>query len=93
MLERAIQRRHVAAGSRDAHTVNNLSERDLAEHLRYSRREGAARRRLRWLPGLLTLRRYELAWLRHDIAAGLVLTTMLVPVGIAYAVASVVPGI
>ncbi len=33
------------------------------------------------------------AWLRHDIVAGLVLTTMLVPVGIAYAVASGVPGI
>jgi len=31
--------------------------------------------------------------LRHDIVAGLVLTTMLVPVGIAYAVASGVPGI
>jgi high affinity sulfate transporter 1 len=47
----------------------------------------------RWLPGLQTLRAYELAWLRHDIVAGLVLTTMLVPVGIAYAVASGVPGI
>jgi high affinity sulfate transporter 1 len=31
--------------------------------------------------------------LRHDVVAGLVLTTMLVPVGIAYAVASGVPGI
>jgi len=48
---------------------------------------------MRWLPGLHTLRRYETAWLRHDIVAGLVLTTMLVPVGIAYAVASGVPGI
>ena len=48
---------------------------------------------MRWLPGLQTLRQYELAWLRHDIVAGLVLTTMLVPVGIAYAVASGVPGI
>src|SRR4029450_9655229 len=47
----------------------------------------------RWLPGLQTLRRYEAAWLRPDIVAGLVLTTMLVPVGIAYAVASGVPGI
>src|SRR5499433_3383583 len=46
-----------------------------------------------WLPGLLTLRRYETTWLPHDIIAGLVLTTMLVPVGIAYAVASGVPGI
>ncbi len=47
----------------------------------------------RWLPGLRTLREYPLAWLRHDIVAGLVLTTMLVPVGIAYAVASGLPGI
>jgi high affinity sulfate transporter 1 len=47
----------------------------------------------RWVPGLRTLRAYELGWLRHDIVAGLVLTTMLVPVGIAYAVASGVPGI
>src|SRR3954447_7286874 len=47
----------------------------------------------RWLPGLATLRRYEAAWLRHDLVAGLVLATMLVPVGIAYAVASGVPGI
>jgi high affinity sulfate transporter 1 len=48
---------------------------------------------MRWLPGLQTLRSYDAAWLRHDIVAGLVLTTMLVPVGIAYAVASGVPGI
>ena len=47
----------------------------------------------RWLPGLQMLRRYEAAWLPHDLMAGLVLTTMLVPVGIAYAVASGVPGI
>jgi high affinity sulfate transporter 1 len=48
---------------------------------------------IRWLPGLQTLRRYESAWLRHDIVAGLVLTTILVPVGIAYAAASGLPGI
>jgi MFS superfamily sulfate permease-like transporter len=48
---------------------------------------------MRWLPGLFTLRHYDPAWLRADIAAGLVLTTMLVPVGIAYATASGVPGI
>jgi high affinity sulfate transporter 1 len=47
----------------------------------------------RWLPGLDTLLRYEPAWLAKDVGAGLVLTTMLVPVGIAYAVASGVPGI
>ncbi len=48
---------------------------------------------VRWLPALNTLRRYESAWLRHDVVAGLVMTTMLVPVGIAYAQASGVPGI
>jgi high affinity sulfate transporter 1 len=48
---------------------------------------------MRWLPGLQMLRRYEAAWLPYDLMAGLVLTTMLVPVGIAYAVASGVPGI
>jgi len=48
---------------------------------------------IRWLPGLDMLRRYELPWLRHDLVAGLVMTTMLVPVGIAYAEASGVPGI
>jgi high affinity sulfate transporter 1 len=48
---------------------------------------------MRWLPGLLTLRQYQTTWLSHDILAGIVLVTMLVPVGIAYAVASGVPGI
>ena len=47
----------------------------------------------RWLPGFKTLTQYQSAWLPHDLMAGLVLTTMLVPVGIAYAVASGVPGI
>ncbi|MFV3335514.1 SulP family inorganic anion transporter [Pseudomonas sp. NY15437] len=47
----------------------------------------------RWLPGLVTLRQYQASWLPKDLAAGLVLTTMLVPVGIAYAEASGVPGI
>ena len=48
---------------------------------------------IRWLPGLLTLRRYHVSWLAHDVVAGIVLATMLVPVGIAYAVASGLPGI
>lgn len=47
----------------------------------------------RWLPGIQTARHYELAWLRHDLVAGLVLTAVLVPVGIAYAVAAGVPAI
>src|SRR6188472_114709 len=48
---------------------------------------------MQWVPGLRTLRRYDASWLRHDIVAGLVMTTMLVPVGIAYAEASGLPGI
>ena len=45
------------------------------------------------MPGLLTFRQYKVTWLVHDVVAGVVLTTMLVPVGIAYAVASGLPGI
>jgi len=48
---------------------------------------------IRWLPGLQTLRSYKAAWLKNDIVAGVVLAAMLVPVGIAYAEASGVPGI
>ncbi|RKT27168.1 sulfate permease family protein [Paraburkholderia sp. RAU2J] len=48
---------------------------------------------LRWLPGLVMLKGYQLSWLPKDVAAGLVLTTMPVPVGIAYAQASGVPGV
>ena len=47
----------------------------------------------RWLPGLRLLREYQSAWFVRDLMAGLVLTAMLVPVGIAYALASGVPGI
>ncbi|MEQ1805685.1 MAG: SulP family inorganic anion transporter [Burkholderiaceae bacterium] len=48
---------------------------------------------LRWVPGIQTVRHYEIGWLRHDLVAGLALTAVLVPVGIAYAVASGLPGI
>jgi high affinity sulfate transporter 1 len=48
---------------------------------------------LRWLPGLRVLSRYKAAWFLHDVVAGLVLATMLIPVGIAYAIASGLPGI
>ena len=41
---------------------------------------------IRWLPGLVALRQYQITWLPHDIVAGFVLATMLLPVGIAYAV-------
>ena len=48
---------------------------------------------LDWLPGVKILQSYQLSWLRNDVVAGIVLSTMLVPVGIAYAVASGVPAI
>jgi high affinity sulfate transporter 1 len=47
----------------------------------------------RWVPGINTFRRYDPSWLRRDVLAGLVMTAMLVPVGIAYAQASGLPGI
>ena len=47
----------------------------------------------RWLPGVQLLSEYKRAWLAGDLVAGLVLAAMLVPVGIAYALASGVPGI
>jgi len=42
---------------------------------------------------LHTLCHYDTAWLRNDVLAGLALTAVLVPVGIAYAVASGLPAI
>ena len=44
-----------------------------------------------WLPGLQTARHYDRRWLRDDIVAGLVLTTVLIPAGIGYAEVSGLP--
>src|SRR5690242_4239916 len=68
---------------------------NLIEQGRLPRRQSGSSQTglMRWMPGLNLLLHYKPAWLRDDIVAGLVLTTMLVPVGIAYAVASGVPGI
>jgi high affinity sulfate transporter 1 len=49
--------------------------------------------RLTWLPGLRTLLGYKTAWLPRDVAAGLVLTALLVPAGMGYAEASGLPPI
>src|SRR3954469_19364394 len=48
---------------------------------------------IRWLQGVGMVRQYQARWLPNEIVAGLVLATMLIPVGMAYAVASGVPGI
>ncbi len=74
-------------------TLKSAAPRPEPGRIQRSQRVPDQRGWRRWLPGLAILRRYEAAWLGHDIVAGLVLTTMLVPVGIAYAVASGVPGI
>lgn len=57
------------------------------------RRRSAGPLWVQWIPALTVLRQYQPGWLRHDLAAGLALTTILVPVGIAYAEASGLPGI
>jgi high affinity sulfate transporter 1 len=47
----------------------------------------------RVLPGAYTLRHYQRQWLLPDLSAGLVLTAVLVPVGMAYAEAAGLPAI
>ncbi|MFN8499623.1 MAG: SulP family inorganic anion transporter [Anaerolineae bacterium] len=47
----------------------------------------------RWLPGAQVMRTYQFAWLGKDVAAGLVLTAILVPVGMGYAEAAGLPAI
>lgn len=46
-----------------------------------------------WLPGLWVLRHYDRRWLGRDVAAGLVLTALLVPAGMGYAEAAGLPPI
>jgi high affinity sulfate transporter 1 len=46
-----------------------------------------------WLPGLWVLRHYQRAWLMKDIAAGLVVSALLVPAGMGYAAAAGLPPI
>jgi high affinity sulfate transporter 1 len=45
------------------------------------------------VPGVQTLSSYRIGWLPHDVVAGLVLTTLLVPQGMAYAELAGLPAI
>lgn len=45
----------------------------------------------RWLPGVAAARTYERAWLWPDIRAGIVVTALLIPAGMGYAVAAGLP--
>ena len=47
----------------------------------------------RWMPGVRVLRTYERSWLSRDLIAGIVLVTLLVPQGMAYAELSGLPAI
>lgn len=46
-----------------------------------------------WLPGLAALRTYRRSWLRGDLVAGIILSTLLVPAGMGYAEAAGLPAI
>jgi high affinity sulfate transporter 1 len=47
----------------------------------------------RWMPGIRALRTYERSWLPRDVIAGIVLVTLLVPQGMAYAELAGLPAI
>ncbi len=47
----------------------------------------------RWIPAIPALRTYQRGWLGKDMAAGLVLAAILVPVGMGYAEAAGLPAI
>src|ERR1700752_336074 len=47
----------------------------------------------RWLPGARTVAEYQASWLRRDLVAGVVVTTLLVPQGMAYAELAGLPAI
>ncbi len=47
----------------------------------------------RWMPGVRVIRTYERSWLSRDIVAGVVLVTLLVPQGMAYAELAGLPAI
>jgi high affinity sulfate transporter 1 len=58
-----------------------------------AQRNASAQRIAHWVPGLGVLRTYERAWLPQDAVAGLVLSALLVPQGMAYAELAGVPAI
>ncbi len=47
----------------------------------------------RWVPGIAVIREYRRSWLRGDLVAGLVLSALLVPQGMAYAELAGLPAV
>jgi high affinity sulfate transporter 1 len=56
-------------------------------------REAQARGLSRWIPGIMLLRTYKRPWFAKDLAAGLVLTAILIPIGMGYAETAGLPAI
>src|SRR5688572_33106187 len=47
----------------------------------------------KWVPGIAAMRTYQRSWLSRDLMAGIVLTSLLVPQGMAYAELAGLPAI
>ena len=47
----------------------------------------------KWVPGVTLVRNYQRRWLRDDVVAGLILTALLVPQGMAYAELAGLPAV
>ncbi|WP_175822037.1 SulP family inorganic anion transporter [Burkholderia sp. BCC0419] len=62
------------------------------QHMVQSTRKPAAGP-LRWINGLAVARGYQWPWLPHDLLAGVTLSTVLVPAGMAYAQAAGLPAV
>ena len=45
----------------------------------------------RWMPGVRVIRGYELSWLPQDLAGGITLGAVMVPVGLAFGEMAGVP--
>ena len=70
----------------------DVDERQRGQRPTGDRRAGPVKTAQR-LPGLRMLAEYRGSWLRHDLVAGIVLTTLLVPQGMAYAELAGLPAI
>jgi high affinity sulfate transporter 1 len=68
-----------------------MSGRAVAQNQSESSGVGALLRR--WVPGIELARSYERSWLSNDLAAGLSLTALLVPQGMAYAELAGLPAV
>jgi high affinity sulfate transporter 1 len=68
-----------------------MSGRAVAQNQSESTGVGALLRR--WVPGIELARSYERSWLSNDLAAGLSLTALLVPQGMAYAELAGLPAV